>query len=222
MLSEPTTSLWSPLKKSTPHTGLPFSFSAAHTSERPFLWPRSLPPRDGGFGAGVTLSTSWPDRGGQNWRVKAQSVWMAFFLRHIFQELQCHFSCPSAVLNNKSHNLLSNCSVPSASPMLFPSFFFNSFWLYHVACRILVPWPGMEPAHPRWKGRILTTRPARRSPHTPLLVLLTVGRGDPWGGPEELPLWGRCQQTAPACGPQGGLRQLQRCLLGVAVGAACI
>lgn len=37
-------------------------------------------------------------------------------------------------------------------------------------------------------------------------------------GPEMLPLWGRCQQAAPAWGRPWGLPQRQRCLLGVAVG----
>ena len=31
-----------------------------------------------------------------------------------------------------------------------------SFWLHHVACGILVPWPGIKPTSPAWKDRVLT------------------------------------------------------------------
>ena len=33
--------------------------------------------------------------------------------------------------------------------------FFFFFWLYHTACGILVPWPGMEPMPPYWEHRTL-------------------------------------------------------------------
>ena len=36
----------------------------------------------------------------------------------------------------------------SAPPLFF-------FWLYHTACGILVPWPGMEPMPPYWEHRTL-------------------------------------------------------------------
>ena len=31
------------------------------------------------------------------------------------------------------------------------------FWLYHAACRILVPQPGIEPKPQQWKCQVLTT-----------------------------------------------------------------
>ena len=71
------------------------------------------------------------DMGGKNWRVKAQSEWMTFFLHHIFRELQCHFSCPSSELNNKSHNLQSNCS---AQYFTYAISFFLSFFLTVFDC----------------------------------------------------------------------------------------
>ena len=35
--------------------------------------------------------------------------------------------------------------------------FFFFFWLCHMACRILVPWSGIEPAPLQWKHWVLTT-----------------------------------------------------------------
>ena len=231
------TSSWAPPYRLSPRNALRTSNfplkspEEQHTTHQASLFQRRPHPWEALAVATSSAATWWglcgwgdpqgqlaADRGGKNWRVKAQSEWMTFFLHHIFREQQCHFSCPSSVLNNKSHNLLSNCSVPSTLPMLFLSFFLsNSFWLCRAACRILVPWPGMEPTHPRWRGRIWTTRPAGKSPHTPFLVLLTAWQRS-YVGPELLPLWGCCQQAASACGLPWGLPQLQRCLLGVAVG----
>ena len=37
------------------------------------------------------------------------------------------------------------------------------FWSYHVACGILVPWPGTEPRPQKWEPGILTTRPPGHS-----------------------------------------------------------
>jgi len=34
---------------------------------------------------------------------------------------------------------------------------------YPEACRILVPWPGIKPTSPALEGRLLTTRPPRKS-----------------------------------------------------------
>ena len=39
------------------------------------------------------------------------------------------------------------------------------FWLYHTACRILVPWPGIKPMPLQWKLGILTTEPSGKSPY---------------------------------------------------------
>ena len=36
----------------------------------------------------------------------------------------------------------------------------NNIWLCHTACRILVPWSGMEPSPLQWKLRVLTTEPS--------------------------------------------------------------
>ena len=44
-------------------------------------------------------------------------------------------------------------------------FFLFSFWLCHVARRILVSRPGIEPAHPLpWERGVLTTGPPGKSP----------------------------------------------------------
>ena len=40
--------------------------------------------------------------------------------------------------------------------MLF-SFYIFIFWLLWVACRIFVPWPGIEPWPQQWDCRVLTT-----------------------------------------------------------------
>ena len=40
---------------------------------------------------------------------------------------------------------------------------FSFFWLCHLACRILVPWPGTEPGPQQWKCRVLTTGPPGNS-----------------------------------------------------------
>ena len=39
----------------------------------------------------------------------------------------------------------------------FLFFFVFFFWLCHMACRILVPWSGIEPASLQWKHWVLTT-----------------------------------------------------------------
>ena len=44
--------------------------------------------------------------------------------------------------------------------------FFFFFWLHHVACRILVPQPRMEPGPWQWKHRVLTTGPPWNSLYT--------------------------------------------------------
>ena len=50
-------------------------------------------------------------------------------------------------------------------------------WLNPAACGILVPWPGIEPVSPAWKGGFLTPGSPGKSPHHflsayPSLVLL--------------------------------------------------
>ena len=42
-------------------------------------------------------------------------------------------------------------------------FLFVSFWLYHVACEILVLRPGIEPMPLQWKCRVLATGPPKKS-----------------------------------------------------------
>ena len=41
--------------------------------------------------------------------------------------------------------------------------FFSFFWPYCAACRILVPWPGIEPGPWQWKPQVLTTGPPGNS-----------------------------------------------------------
>ena len=41
---------------------------------------------------------------------------------------------------------------------------FLIFWPSHVAHRLLVPQPGIEPVSLQWKHEILTTRPPGKSP----------------------------------------------------------
>ena len=40
------------------------------------------------------------------------------------------------------------------------------FWLHHAACRVLFPWPGMEPAPLHWERQVLATGP-QGSPRRP-------------------------------------------------------
>ena len=56
----------------------------------------------------------------------------------------------------------------------FPLFFYLFFWPRHVACRILVPWPGIEPRPRQWKRRVLTTGPPGNSPFTLLMWQITL------------------------------------------------
>ena len=51
------------------------------------------------------------------------------------------------------------------NPETFPAFFFPC----HTACRISVPWPGLEPGLWQWKCRILTARPSGNSQFFPVL-----------------------------------------------------
>ena len=45
----------------------------------------------------------------------------------------------------------------------FLSFFFLPFLLSHVADRVLVLWPGVRPAPPRWESRVQVTGPPETS-----------------------------------------------------------
>ena len=62
-------------------------------------------------------------------------------------------------------------------------FFFN-FWLYRVACGILVPWPGMEPASPALDSGVLTTGPLGKYLKVGILSREIIGGvhqgGDMW------------------------------------------
>ena len=44
-----------------------------------------------------------------------------------------------------------------------PVLCFGGFWGVRGACRILAPWPGMEPAHPALEGEVLTSGPSGKS-----------------------------------------------------------
>ena len=46
-------------------------------------------------------------------------------------------------------------------PIYLTSFFFFFFWSYHVACKILVPWPGIEPMPPALEAQSLNHWTAR-------------------------------------------------------------
>ena len=71
-------------------------------------------------------------------------------LQNCFLKWLCYFTFPPAMFEGFNY-------FTSWPTQYFPSFFF--FWLYQVACRILVPSPGMEPMPPsmQWKWGILTT-----------------------------------------------------------------
>ena len=47
------------------------------------------------------------------------------------------------------------------------------FWPHYAACRILVPWPGIEPMPPELEAQVLTTGPLVKP-----LSLLTLTQ--PW------------------------------------------
>ena len=56
--------------------------------------------------------------------------------------------------------------VPLPSPWRSISryfFYLFIFWPYPGACRILIPWPGIEPVPLHWKHRVLTTGPPGKS-----------------------------------------------------------
>ena len=58
-------------------------------------------------------------------------------------------------------------------PLLFVTFVYLSFLLcHHTACRILVPWPGMEPQSMEWKGWVLTTGPPGNFPFCIAYILI--------------------------------------------------
>ena len=74
-------------------------------------------------------------------------------------------------------HLLLQCSDGIVNKVWIPDFIFNSigffffssfslffcflFWLHYLACRILVPQPGIELLH--WEHRVLTTGPLQKS-----------------------------------------------------------
>ena len=55
-------------------------------------------------------------------------------------------------------------------------FFFFFFWLYHTACGILVPWPGLEPGPYSWAPAVMAQSPtnwtAREFPEVNILNLV--------------------------------------------------
>ena len=56
------------------------------------------------------------------------------------------------------------------SPFSFLSLSFFFLWLCHVACGILVPWPGIEPTQSALEARSLSHWTAREAPEAPFLT----------------------------------------------------
>ena len=62
--------------------------------------------------------------------------------------------------------------IERTANVLFLSFFLSFFfWPHRVACGILVPWPGIEPASPAWEARSLNHWTTREVPKYILLLL---------------------------------------------------
>ena len=74
----------------------------------------------------------------------------------------------------------------------------------HIACGILVPRPGFEPASPALEGRFLTTGPPGKSPISPVLTQLAFLQISLWRKGHlvrSLPLYfGKLNQRMPSCG----------------------
>ena len=92
--------------------------------------------------------------------------------------------------------------VQCAGWMRFPFSFFLSFfllWLRRMACRILVPQPGLEPGSPAVEARIPNPRTAREFP-------ACLFQGFAWQGLCCQPVAGWCLQLVIP-GPPGGRTQ---------------
>ena len=77
------------------------------------------------------------------------------------------------------------CTLPLGWPVNFvPTFqFFLIFlflWLHHVACRILVPWPGVEPGHPAVEAQSPNLWTTRELPPTFQLLITMLLRQYQW------------------------------------------
>ena len=77
------------------------------------------------------------------------------------------------------------CTLPLGWPVNFvPTFqFFLIFlflWLHHVACRILVPWPGVEPGHPAVEAQSPHLWTTRELPPTFQLLITMLLRQYQW------------------------------------------
>ena len=77
------------------------------------------------------------------------------------------------------------CTLPLGWPVNFVPIFqfyfiFLFLWLHHVACRILVPWPGIEPEHPAVEAQSPNHWTTRELPPTFQLLITTLLRQYQW------------------------------------------
>ena len=70
-------------------------------------------------------------------------------------------SCPKQQLPLSSSKFSIKILFPTASEEIF---FFFFFWPYSAACRILVPWPGIEPVPPAMEAQSLKPLDHQGSP----------------------------------------------------------
>ena len=86
--------------------------------------------------------------------------WNRTFLLHPSQGVNRPLSCMCHLLVNIHLGYQIDCHGITVNTwecvqVTPPPFFF--FWPCHITCRILVPWPGIEPQPQQWKLQVLTS-----------------------------------------------------------------